>query len=58
MLATGRVRFLEASNTRRTLAFERFDETERALVLLNLGPAEQIIEGHRVPAHDWRLVWG
>jgi glycosidase len=57
VLATGQIRFLHASNTDRTLAFERFDETERALVLLNMGPFEQVIEGQPVPAHDWRVVW-
>jgi glycosidase len=57
VLATGGIRFLEASNTRHTLAFERFDEHARALVLLNMGPFDQVIEGHAVPARDWRIVW-
>jgi glycosidase len=58
VLATGGIRFLEASNTRHTLAFERFDDQARALVLLNLGPFDQVIEGHAVSARDWRIVWG
>lgn len=58
VLATGQIRFLSASNTDRTLAFERFDETGRVRVLLNLGPFERVIEGEVVPAHDWRLVVG
>ena len=57
VLATGGVRFVHASNAQRTLAFERFDERERALVMVNLGPFEQVVEGQAVPPRDWRVVW-
>jgi glycosidase len=56
VLATGAVKFLHASNTEQTLAFERVDEHARALVLLNFGPFDRVVEGHAVPAHDWRLI--
>lgn len=58
VLSTGQVRFVHASNEHRTLGFERFDDRERALVLVNMGPFERTIEGHAVPARDWRIVWG
>ncbi len=41
--------------------FERHDDAERALVMINLGPREAVFElgGARrvVPAMDWRLDW-
>lgn len=61
VLATGGIRFVHANNRARTLAFERWDEHEKALVSLNLGPEEAVIEadGYRVvvPSLDWRIAW-
>ncbi|HEY9722594.1 MAG TPA: glycoside hydrolase family 13 protein [Oscillatoriaceae cyanobacterium] len=59
VFATGAIRFLHADNRSRTLAYERFDARERALVLLNFGPFEQHVDvngtGYRLAAHDWEV---
>ncbi|MEB3198527.1 MAG: glycoside hydrolase family 13 protein [Candidatus Sericytochromatia bacterium] len=56
-LASGRIRFLHASNQDRTLVWERFNEQERVLVGINVGPAAVQWEGEgqtlTIPAQSW-----
>lgn len=53
VLATGRVRFLSASNQDRTFAFERFSEDGRVVVAINMGPEARDVEGLRVGPMSW-----